>query len=71
MMIFDALNSHVYSVRTEITALFLYVFSTDEDESKRIIVQIFLSQSCSTDEDESERSIVSKTLSQNCSADKD
>ena len=52
MMRSDALNSHVYPVRTEMTALYLQVCSTDEDESKRIIVNETLSQSCSTHADE-------------------
>ena len=40
------------------------VYSTDEDESKRIIVHKTLSQNCSADEDESKRIIVHETLSQ-------
>ena len=44
------------------------VYSTDEDESKRIIVHKGLSQSCSTNEDGSKYSIVNETLSQNYSA---
>ena len=49
----DALSSHVYPVRTEITALPSNICSTDEYESKGIILHETLSQSCSTDEDES------------------
>ena len=49
------------------TALSLYVYSTDEDESKGIIVHGNLLQSCSTDEDESKGIIVNKTLLQSCS----
>ena len=71
MMRYDALNSHVYPVRTEITASFSHACSTDKEESKHIIVHETLSRSCSMEEDESQRSIVNKTLSQNCSTDKD
>ena len=39
------------------------IYSTDEDESKRIIVHETLLQSCSANEDKSKRSIVNKTLS--------
>ena len=55
----------------KMTALYWKVCSTDDDESKGIIVHKTLSQSFSTEEDESKRSIVNITLSQNCSADKD
>ena len=71
MMRADDINSHVYPVRTEMTAPSLHVCSTDEDESKGIIVHKTLSQNCSTDEDESKHSIVKKTLLQNCSANED
>ena len=47
------------------------VYSTDEDESKRVIVHEGLSQSCSTNEDKSKQSIVNETLSQKYSADVD
>ena len=47
----DSLNSHSYPVRTEMTALSLYVFSTDEEKSEGIIVHKKLSQSCSAAED--------------------
>ena len=47
------------------------VYSTDEDESKCIIVHKTLSHNCSTDESESKQSIVNETLSQNYSADVD
>ena len=47
------------------------ICSTDEDKSKRIILQETLSQSCSANEDESKQSIVNKNLSQNYSADID
>ena len=56
----DALNLHVYPVRTKMTALSSKVYSTKEDESKGIIVHETLSQSCSTDEDELKGIIVNK-----------
>ena len=68
MMRDDTLNLHVCLVTTEITDLSSHVCSTDEDESKRIVVHKTLSQSFSTDEGESKRSIFNETLSQNCSA---
>ena len=34
MMRADALNSHVYPLRTEMTALSSHVFSSDDDEKK-------------------------------------
>ena len=71
MMRDDALNSHIYSVRTEITALSLHVYSTDEEESKGIIVHETLSHSCYTDEEKSKGIIVNKNLSQSCSTDED
>ena len=52
MMISDAFNLHIYPVRTAITAQYLHICSTDEEESKHIIVHETLSQSCSTDEEE-------------------
>ena len=63
----DALNLHVYPVKTEMTAPYLHICSTDENESKGIIVHKTLLQICSTDEDESKRIIVNETLLQNCS----
>ena len=71
MMRADARNFHGYPVRTEMTDLSLQIFSTDEDESKGIIVHENLSQSCSKDEDESKGIIANKTLSQSCSMDED
>ena len=57
MMRDDALNSHVYPVRTEITAtkqiLISHVFSTCESELKEFLGDKTLLQICSTDEDES------------------
>ena len=67
MMKDDALNSHVYPLKAEMTALSLRVCSTDQDESKGIIVHKILSQSCFTEEDEPKRIIVNKNLSRNCS----
>ena len=71
MMIYDTLNWYNYGGYTEMTDPSLNVYSTDEDESKRIIVHEGLSQSCSSNEDKSKQSIVNKTLSQNCYADVD
>ena len=67
----DILNWHNYGGYTEMTALSSDVYSTEDNESKRIIVHEGLSQSCSTNEGESKRSIVNETLSQNYSADVD
>ena len=67
MMKDDALNSHVYPLKAEMTALSLRVCSTDEDESKGIIVHKLLSQSCFTEEDESKHIIVHENLSQSFS----
>ena len=47
------------------------VYSTDEDESKRIIVPKKLSQNCSANEEKSRQNIINKTLSQNYYADVD
>ena len=47
------------------------VYSTDEDESKRIIVHETLSQNCSANEEKSKQIIVNKTLSRNYSAEVD
>ena len=63
----DALNLHVYPVRTEMTSCSSHVYSTGEGKSKRIIMHETLSQSFFMDEDESKHSIVNKTLLQNCS----
>ena len=48
-----------------------HIYSMDEDESKGIIVNETLLQSCFTDEDESKVIIVNKNLLQNCSSNKD
>ena len=69
MMRSDALNLHVYPVRTKMTDPSSNICYTAKDESKGIIVQKTLSQSCSTDKDESKGIIVKKTLSQICSTD--
>ena len=57
MMRADALNSHIYPVRTETTdtkhILISHVFSIDESELGEFLVGIFLLQVYSTDEDES------------------
>ena len=54
MMRDDFLNSHVYPVRTEITAikhiLNSHVCSKDESELKEFLVDKNLSKICSTDE---------------------
>ena len=71
MMKSDTLNWHNYGSYTEITAPSSNVYSTDEDESKRVIVHEGLSQSCSTNEGKSKRRIINGTLSQSYSADVD
>ena len=55
MMIADALNSHIYHVRMEVT------------DTK----QIPISRVCSTDESESVEFLVGKNIFQVCSTDKD
>ena len=69
MLISDTLDWHGYGGYTKITALCLNIYSTDEDESKRIIVHKTLSQNCSANKDKSKQRIVNKILSQNYSAD--
>ena len=66
MMRSDTLNCHDYGGYREMTAPSSNVYSTDEDESKCIIVHKTLSHNCSANEDESKQS-----LSQNYSADVD
>ena len=55
MMRADDLNSEIYPVRTEITAmrqiLISHVCSTDERKLKEFLVDKTLPQICSTDED--------------------
>ena len=63
MMRADDLNWHGYGIYMEMTDLSSNACFTDEDESKRIIVNKTLSQSCSANEDESEQIIASETLS--------
>ena len=58
----DALNSHVYPVRTEMTDPSSHVCSTDESELKEFLINKNLSQSFSTDKDESKGIIVKKIL---------
>ena len=64
MIIADVLNSHVYPVRTKMTATkqipTLHVSSTDNRKLKEFLVDKTLSQICSTDEDESKGIIVNK-----------
>ena len=71
MMRSDTLNWHNYGGYTEMTYLSLNVYSTDEDESKRIIVHKNLLQNCSAGESELKIIIVHKTLLHNYSADVD
>ena len=52
MMRADALNWHDYGGYTKMTALPSNVNSTDEDKSKRSIINKTLLQNCSADEDE-------------------
>ena len=70
-MRYDSFNWNGYGGYTEMTAPSSNVCSTDEDESKRIIVHKTLPQSCSANKDESKQRIVNTTLSQNYSADVD
>ena len=69
-MKFDALNSHSYPVRAEMTAkkqiLILQVCSTDKSELKQFPLNKTLLQSYSMDEDKSKGTIVNK-----CSTDED
>ena len=71
MMRSDTLNWHDYGVYTEMNALSLNIYYTDEDESKRITVHEILPQNCFVNEDKSKQSIVNETLSQNYYADVD
>ena len=62
MMRADVLNSHVYPVRTEMTATkqipTLHVCSTDKSKLKEFLFYKTLLQICSTDKDESKGIIV-------------
>ena len=64
MMIFDALNLHVYPARTKMTAmkkiLNTHDYSTGESELKEFLVDETLSQICSTDEDKQKGIIVNE-----------
>ena len=51
MMRSDTLNWHNYGGYTEMTAPSSDIYFTEEDESKRIIMQEGLSQSCSKNEE--------------------
>ena len=70
MMRYNVLNSHVYPVRTEMTATkkipTSHVCSTDKGKLKDFLVDQTLSQICSTDEDESKGIIVDE-----CSTEED
>ena len=68
MMRSDNLNWYDDSSYTKMTAPYSNVNVTNERESKRIIVNEKLSQSCSRNENKSKRSIVNKPLSQKYSA---
>ena len=70
-MIADALNWHGYSGYTKMTAPSSNFYSTDEDESRIIIVHKNLSQNCSAKNYESKQRIVNKNLLQNYSEDLD
>ena len=63
MMRSDNFNWHNHGSYTEMTAPSLDVNLTNEDESKRIIVQKMLSDNCSVDISASKRNIVNGTLS--------
>ena len=64
-MISDALNLHVYPVRTEITATkqipISHVCSTNESELEELPVEKYLSRVCYTDEDKSKNIIVDES----------
>ena len=70
MMIADALNLHIYPVRTEMTAIknipISHVCSTDESELKEFLFNKTISQICSTDKEESKGTIVNE-----CSTEED
>ena len=69
MMRSDNLNWHDHGGYTEMTAPYLNVNVTDEEESKRIIVHKSISENCYTDVSESKLNIFNKNLSQINSAD--
>ena len=65
MMRYDALNLHVYPVRTEMTDTkqipISHVCSTDKSESEEFLVDENLPQVCSTDEYKSNSIIVDES----------
>ena len=64
MMRADALNSHIYPVRTEMNGTepipTSHIYSKDKSKLKEFLVDKNISQICSTDEDESKIIIVDK-----------
>ena len=60
----DDLKWHGYGGYTEMTSPSSNIFLTDEEESKYIIVQETLSQSCFANKDEWKQSIFKETLLQ-------
>ena len=68
MMIYDAINSHGYPVRTEMTSTkqipSSHVCSADESELKEFPVNKTLSQSFSMDKDESKGIIVNECFTE-------
>ena len=62
MMRADALNSHIYPIRTEMTATkqipILHVCYTDESEIEEFLVDKTISQICSTYKDKSKGIVV-------------
>ena len=65
MMISDALDSHVYPIRTEMTGTkhfpISHIFSTYKSKSEEFLAEENLLQVCSTDEDESRIIIVNES----------
>ena len=65
MMISDALNSHVYPIRTEMTGTkhfpISHICSTYKSKSEEFLAEENLLQVCSTDEDESRSIIVDES----------
>ena len=61
----DALNLHIYPVRTDMTATtqipILRICSTDERKLEELLVDKTVSQVCSTDEDKSKGIIVNES----------
>ena len=71
MMRADALNWHDYGSYTKMTDPSSDIYSTDEDESKRIILHKTLSQNCSASKANQNKASSKKTLSQKYSTDVD